>query len=87
MPSLGILAWQGETNEMLIHPSPLEQIRSSIGQITGTIHALFARKSDIGVQQLGGAVMIIRVYSNLFEAMMAGVACCGSASFSTSILR
>jgi regulator of sigma E protease len=67
-PSLGILAWGQETNETLVHPSPLEQIQSSVGQIVGTIHALFARKSDIGVQQLGGAVMIIRVYSNLFES-------------------
>ena len=67
-PSLGILVWGQETNETLTHPSPLEQIQSSIGQITGTIRALFAHKSDIGVQQLGGAVMIIRVYSNLFDS-------------------
>jgi regulator of sigma E protease len=52
---------------MLVHPSPLEQIQSSVGQIFGTFHALFASKSEIGVQQLGGAVMIIRVYSNLFQ--------------------
>jgi regulator of sigma E protease len=67
-PSLGILAWGEETNVTLTHPSPLEQIQSSVGQITATIHALFAHKSDIGVQQLGGAVMIIRVYSNLFQS-------------------
>jgi len=66
-PSLGILAWGEETNAMLVHPSPLEQIQSSVGQIVGTFHALFASKSEIGVQQLGGAVMIIRVYSNLFQ--------------------
>jgi regulator of sigma E protease len=66
-PSLGILVWSEETNELLVHPSPLEQIQSSLGQIFGTFHALFAHKSDIGVQQLGGAVMIIRVYSNLFQ--------------------
>ena len=66
-PSLGILAWGEETNAMLVHPSPLEQIQSSVGQIFGTFHALFASKSEIGVQQLGGAVMIIRVYSNLFQ--------------------
>jgi regulator of sigma E protease len=65
---LGIMAWEDDTNALLVHPNPLEQIQSSIGQITGTIHALFAHKSDIGVQQLGGAVMIIRVYSNLFES-------------------
>jgi regulator of sigma E protease len=67
-PMLGIMAWEDDTNALLVHPNPLEQIQSSIGQITGTIHALFAHKSDIGVQQLGGAVMIIRVYSNLFES-------------------
>ncbi|HSY74812.1 MAG TPA: RIP metalloprotease RseP [Dongiaceae bacterium] len=66
-PSLGILVWGEETNALLVHPSPLEQIQSSVGQIFGTFHALFASKSDIGVQQLGGAVMIIRVYSNLFQ--------------------
>ena len=46
----------------------MEQIKDSVGQIIGTIGALFAHKGDIGVQQLGGAVMIIRVYSNLFES-------------------
>ena len=62
------MSYQGDTNTALVHPSPLEQIRDSVGQITGTIGALFARNSDIGVQQLGGAVMIIRVYSNLFQS-------------------
>jgi regulator of sigma E protease len=66
-PLIGIMSWQGDTNIVLVHPSPLEQIQSSVGQIVGTFHALFASKSDIGVQQLGGAVMIIRVYSNLFQ--------------------
>lgn len=66
-PSFGILSWQGTTNRTLSHPGPMEQIKSSAGQIFGTINALF-RKNDIGVQQLGGAVMIIRVYKNLFES-------------------
>jgi regulator of sigma E protease len=67
-PMLGIMEWQGDTNTTLVHPDPVEQIRDSVGQITGTIGALFERKGEIGVQQLGGAVMIIRVYSNLFES-------------------
>ncbi len=67
-PSLGFLELGDETNVSLVHPNPVDQIRESIGQITGTIGALFASKSDISVQQLGGAVMIIRVYSNLFES-------------------
>jgi len=65
-PLLGILSWQGDTNITLLHPSPLEQIQVSAGQIVNTFGALFS-KSEIGVQQLGGAVMIIRVYSNLFQ--------------------
>ena len=67
-PLLGILGWQGDTNATLVHPNPMDQIDDSVGQITGTIGALFEHKGDIGVQQLGGAVMIIRVYSNLFES-------------------
>jgi regulator of sigma E protease len=66
-PSLGILAWEMETNAMLTYPTPLEQIKSGIGQIYWTLHALLAHKSEIGVQQLGGPVMIARVYYNLFQ--------------------
>jgi regulator of sigma E protease len=65
-PLLGILSWQGDTNTTLVHPSPVDQIKQSAGQILNTFGALFS-KSEIGVQQLGGAVMIIRVYSNLFQ--------------------
>jgi regulator of sigma E protease len=36
--------------------------------IASTFHALSSRKSEIGLQQMGGAVMIIRVYSNLFQS-------------------
>ena len=66
-PSFGITSWKGDTNIMLVHPAPFDQIKASAGQIVSTFSALFARKGDIGVQQLGGAVMIIRVYSNLFQ--------------------
>src|SRR5262249_52720461 len=51
----------------LVYPNPVEQVESSAMQIFNTLGALFARKSEIGVQQLGGAVMIMRVYSNLFD--------------------
>jgi regulator of sigma E protease len=67
-PLLGIMSWQADTNVMLVHPDPLEQIQSSVGQIVGTIGALLHRKSEIGVQQLGGAVMMARIYYNLFES-------------------
>lgn len=65
-PLLGI-SWLIDTNVVLEHPSPADQIRLSAGQIFNTFGALFAKNSDVGVQQLGGAVMIIRVYSNLFD--------------------
>ena len=67
-PSFGITAWQANTNVTLIHPSPLEQIRESAGQIFATLGTVFSHKSDMGVQQLGGPVMIVRLYSNLFES-------------------
>jgi regulator of sigma E protease len=66
-PMLGILSWKGDTNFMLVHPKPWEQVSASATQIFSTIGALFEPKGQISVQQLGGAVMIIRVYSNLFE--------------------
>jgi len=66
-PSFGIAAWQGDTNVTLFHPSPINQIEMSAGQILNTFQALFAPKGQIGVQQLGGAVMIGRVYYNLFQ--------------------
>jgi regulator of sigma E protease len=66
-PLFGI-KWEDRVSTTLTHPTPDEQIRASVGQIVGTIRALTSRKSDVGVQQLGGAVMIIRVYKNLFES-------------------
>ena len=65
-PSFGINSWQGDTNIAIVHPAPWDQIQSSAGQIFSTLAALFEPKGQIGVQQLGGAVMIIRVYSTLF---------------------
>jgi regulator of sigma E protease len=67
-PLFGIVSWQGDTNVALVYPSPLEQIKTSAGLIFNTFSALFAHKSEIGVQQLGGVVMIARVYYNLFQS-------------------
>ncbi|HWX21759.1 MAG TPA: RIP metalloprotease RseP [Candidatus Binatia bacterium] len=67
-PSFGILAWQGSTNMTLGHPSPLAQIREGTGQILATLGAVFSHKGDVGLQQLGGPVMIIRLYKGLFES-------------------
>ncbi len=67
-PSLGLVMWISDTNISLVHPTPGEQIQSSVDQIMGTLGAVFSPKTDVGVQQLGGAVMIARVYYNLFQS-------------------
>jgi regulator of sigma E protease len=67
-PSLGILEWIADTNISIVHPTPYEQVQSSLSQIIGTLEAVFSPKTDVGVQQLGGAVMIARVYYNLFQS-------------------
>jgi len=67
-PVFGIIAWQGDTNVNLAHPLPLDQVRMSAGQIFATLGAVFSRKGDVGVQQLGGTVMIVRLYYNLFQS-------------------
>lgn len=67
-PSFGMMFWFGSTNEQLVYPSPLNQISDSAGQIFATIGAITSRGGDVGVQQLGGAVMIIRAYKNFFDS-------------------
>ncbi len=65
-PIFGIV-WLDNTNRTLTHPGPWNQIEASAKQIFATIGAVANKNNDIGVQQLGGAVMIIRVYKNFFE--------------------
>ena len=66
-PMIGIVEWEDQTNVLLVHPSPLDQIQTSVGQIVATVQAITSPKGHVGVQQLGGAVMIARVYYNLFQ--------------------
>jgi regulator of sigma E protease len=66
-PSLGIV-WQADTNVTLSHPNPVGQVRAAAGQIVATLSTVLSRKGDVGAQQLGGPVMIIRLYSNLFQS-------------------
>ena len=66
-PPLFGIAWQDSTNK-LAHPLPWDQVESAAGQIFATIGAVASRHTEIGAQHLGGAVMIIRVYSNLFQS-------------------
>jgi regulator of sigma E protease len=66
LPSFGIV-WLINTNRTLDYPSPWDQIQSSANQIFATVGAVFSKHTEIGPGQLGGAVMIFRVYSNLFQ--------------------
>ncbi|HXU75373.1 MAG TPA: RIP metalloprotease RseP [Methylomirabilota bacterium] len=66
-PSFGIV-WQVSTNVVLQHPNPVEQIEASAGQIFATLKVVFSRKTDVGFQQLGGPVMIGRLYTSLFAS-------------------
>jgi len=66
-PIFGIV-WLDNTNHALTYPGPWEQIEASAKQIFATIGAVANKHNEIGVQQLGGAVMIIRVYTNFFQS-------------------
>lgn len=67
-PSFGIVGWVVRSSETLVYPGPWQQIRESAGQIFATINTVFSRKSDVGAQQLGGAIMIIRAYKSFFDS-------------------
>jgi regulator of sigma E protease len=50
-----------------VHPNPLEQIRLSVAAIVNTLDAVFSRKSSIGVQQMGGPVMMMNAYYHMLS--------------------
>ena len=66
-PMFGI-AWLENTNRALTFPTPWQQIKSSASQIFATISAVISKRTEIGPQQLGGAVLIIRAYTNFFQS-------------------
>ncbi len=52
-----------------IYPHPGEQLSQAAGQIVETVKKLLpTSKSGIGIQQLGGPVMMMRIYYMLFES-------------------
>ena len=51
----------------VIHPSPVEQIRAGVMSIVNTVGALFAPRSNVSVQHLGGPLMMMRIYYVMFE--------------------
>src|SRR5262249_17092495 len=67
-PSFGIAAWYVQADESLTHPGPLNQVKMAGGQIVETLRTVISRKSDVGLQQLGGPVVILRAYGTLLGA-------------------
>ena len=51
---------------VLVHPLPVNQLRAAANSIFDTIGAI-ASKSSIGVQHLGGPVMMMRAYYTFFQ--------------------
>jgi len=66
-PMFGII-WLFNEEEVLVHPRPFDQVSEAAGQIFGTLKTVLSRKSDVGFQQLGGPVMIIRAYKNFIDS-------------------
>jgi regulator of sigma E protease len=60
--------WKFTAVTRIIHPGPVEQIYSSVMSIVNTVEAVTARKSGLGVQHLGGPVMMMRIYYFMFES-------------------
>ena len=60
--------WDANGKMTLTYPGALEQVRASVNAMAETFGALFARKSDIKPQHLGGAVKIMDVYYRLFSS-------------------
>ena len=50
------------------HPKPLEQIHASMMMILDTISAVTSPKSGIGVQQMGGPVMMMHAYYSMLDS-------------------
>ncbi|MGV3753960.1 MAG: RIP metalloprotease RseP [Verrucomicrobiota bacterium] len=66
-PKVGI-EWDAMGKMSLLHPNPVEQVRSGVDSMVGTFAALFSPKSDIKPQHLSGPVGIMRIYYLLFES-------------------
>jgi regulator of sigma E protease len=66
-PRVGIV-WNGRGETTLTYPGAVEQVRASVMAMVDTFGALFAKKSDVSPQHLGGAVKIMDIYGRLFAS-------------------
>lgn len=68
VPPLFGIVWLDDSQQTLTYPHPWTQIKMSAQQIFATVGAVISKRTEIGPQQLGGAVMIIRVYTQFFQS-------------------
>jgi regulator of sigma E protease len=52
----------------ILHPNPIEQVRSGMTSIFNTVGAIASPKSDVKLQHMGGPVMMMRVYYMFFQS-------------------
>jgi regulator of sigma E protease len=62
------ISWDTSGVMDIVHESPVSQIRGSVMSIANTVGALFAPKSGIKLQHLGGPLFIFRTYYLLFQS-------------------
>ncbi|MDR3405919.1 MAG: site-2 protease family protein [Chthoniobacter sp.] len=62
------LGYENMGKSKLIHPHPGEQVHQSVMAIVNTVDAVLSRKSSIGVQQMGGPVMMMNAYYHMLSS-------------------
>jgi regulator of sigma E protease len=55
-------------NFQVLHPDPVEQVRSGMMSIFNTVGAIASPKSNVKLQHMGGPVMMMRVYYMFFQS-------------------
>jgi regulator of sigma E protease len=75
VPRIG-LVWEDEFGIVedtsgrfqILHPGPIEQVRSGMMSIFDTIGAIASPKSGVKLQHMGGPLMMMRVYYMFFQS-------------------
>ncbi len=50
-----------------VYPSPIEQVRMGVMSIVNTLDAVLSRKSSVGLQHMGGPVMMMNAYYTILS--------------------
>jgi len=52
----------------VLHPTPYDQVKAGMMTIVDTVGAITSPKSNVGIQHMGGPLMMMRVYYMFFES-------------------